>query len=351
MEIESLPVPEGYEEVKLGRDTASGMTAIVAIHNTNIGPALGGTRFLNYPSQADALEDVLRLAHGMTYKSAIAGLNYGGGKCVLLGDPSKPKTEEQMLALGRFVNSFEGRYITTEDMNMAIEDLEIVRRESRHVCGLLSSPHSSGHPGLYTAHGVFHGLLAAVRHQLGRSDDLTGLRICVQGLGSVGGALVEKLHAAGAELLLADINTRRAEELAERFGCETFDTHRAHAADVDVFSPCARGAGLNSKTIGEISARVIAGCANNQLDTPGDDDLLWRAGILYAPDYVINCGGVVAVSFEIEESTMTREERMASVERTDPILTQIFERARSENIATGRISNAIAEERFLASAA
>lgn len=350
MEIESIKAPQGYEDIRICRDPASGLVSIISVHNTNLGPALGGCRFISYASEDEALQDVLRLSQGMTYKSSVAGLNYGGGKSVIIGDPASIKSQELLHAYGRFVNSFEGTYIATEDMNVTVDDIETVREVTSYICGTLSSPYSSGHPGGYTAHGIFHGILASARFKFGRTDDLSGLKVAIQGLGSVGGTLAEKLHAAGVELILADINRDRVTQFAEQYNAKVVGSDEAHLADADIYSPCARGAVLDSHSIPQIKAGVVAGAANNQLAEQKHGQQLWDRDILYAPDFVINSGGVIAVAFEIERSELPQSNRLQSVERVDPTLISIYERSKAENLPTDIIANTIAEERFMQAA-
>jgi leucine dehydrogenase len=294
-----------------------------------------------YASEAEALADALRLSRGMTYKSALADLPLGGGKAVIMADPARDKSEALWLAYGRFIESLGGRYITAEDVGTRPADLEIVRQATTHVAGIREG--GAGDPSPATATGVFAGMQAAVRARLGR-DDMSGLRVAVQGLGNVGFALCRRLAAAGVELYVSDINELAVRKAVRGLGATPASPDEIHALDVDVFAPCALGAVINDQTIGEIRAPVIAGSANNQLAEPRHGAALWKRGTLYAPDYVINAGGVIWVSHE--GPRFDAQAALAHVERIGEVLGEIFARARSENIPPEAAADRIAESRF-----
>ena len=330
----------GHEQVVFCNDASTGLRAIIAIHNTVLGPALGGTRMWPYASDEEALKDVLRLSRGMTYKAAVAGLTLGGGKAVIIGDPTI-KTPELFRSFGRFVESLGGRYITAEDVNIKPSDMENVRKETEAVTGLIGK---SGDPSPVTAMGTFVGIKAAVKHRLGK-DSLQGIRVAVQGLGAVGSNLCEDLHQAGATLVVADIKPEKVNQMVERFHAKVADVTNIHAADVDVFAPCALGAIINDKTIPEIKATIVAGAANNQLQNEDiHGKVLKDNNILYAPDYVINAGGLINVYNELTGYDAVKAKAKAA--EIYDTLTEIFEESASKNIPTHEASNTIAENRI-----
>ena len=293
-----FPDYDDHEGVHLFRDQASGLTAVIAIHSTALGPAAGGTRFWHYPKRADAITDALRLSRGMSFKNAMAGLPMGGGKGVILANPDRTKTPELLAAFGRAVESLGGRYVTAEDVGMSDADMVEIRKQTRHVAGLpVGSDAAGGDPGPSTSLGVFLGVKAAVRRALKR-DDMAGVHVAIQGVGSVGGGLARRLAAEGARLTLADVDTDRAERLATVLGAKTVATSDILRVEADVFSPCALGAILDETSIPLLSAPVVAGAANNQLATKADGARLHARGVLYAPDYVINGGGIINVGLE-----------------------------------------------------
>jgi len=332
---------DDHEQVVFCRDHESGLRAIIAIHNTARGPALGGCRIWPYESEDAALADVLRLSRGMTYKSAMAGLPYGGGKAVIIGDPSRDKSEALWRAFGRAVDMLGGRYITAEDVGTRPADLEIVRRETAHVSGIAEG--GAGDPSPATAYGVFVGIQAAVAQRLQRAD-MAGLRVAIQGLGNVGSALARMLHDAGAELYVSDIDELAVARAVKEFGANTVAPDRIHVLDVDVFAPCALGAVLNDATIAGLRAPVVAGSANNQLAEPRHGHALWQRNVLYAPDYVINAGGVIWVSHEGPGFDAGRVG--AHVARIGDTLSEIFARARLDGIPPEIAADRIAESRF-----
>ena len=344
---------DGHEQVAFFHDEASGLRAIIAVHNTNLGPALGGVRMWPYASDAEALRDVLRLSRGMTYKSALAGLALGGGKSVIIGDPRADKSEALMRAMGRCIEAMGGRYIGAEDSGTCVEDIRRMAEETAHVAGVAdkrtrAGKLRSGDPSPMTARGVFVGLQAAVRHRLGR-EDLAGVRVAVQGVGNVGGRLVELLTAAGAKCWISDVYDDRVAEVAARTGAVAVAPAGVHALDVDVFAPCAMGAVLGDETIAALRARVVAGAANNQLCEPRHGEALMRAGVLYAPDYVINAGGVIDVAYELRGHDA--DEVARKVDGIGVCLAEIFARADREQRPTDAVADQIARERFTAPAA
>ncbi|MFW7381657.1 MAG: Glu/Leu/Phe/Val family dehydrogenase [Oligoflexus sp.] len=334
----------GHEQVVFCQDEATGLKAIIAIHDTTLGPALGGCRMWNYASDEEALEDVLRLSRGMTYKAAVSGLSLGGGKSVIIGDPNKLKNEAFFRTFGRFVNSLSGRYITAEDVNIRVSDMEQVALETPYVTGISSRQGGSGDPSPVTAWGVFHGIRASVKHQLGK-DSLNGLSVVVQGCGAVGSHLVEYLVTEGAKIFVADIDAGRVKKLVDRFGVEAIDNTTAHTLPVDVFAPCALGGILNDKSIPEIKTKVVAGGANNQLlDEVSHAAMLKERNILYAPDYVINAGGLINVFQELQGYDRTAAtNRAAGIYET---LLTIYQEADEQGLTTIQASNRIAEKRI-----
>ncbi|MDE2052939.1 MAG: Glu/Leu/Phe/Val dehydrogenase [Gammaproteobacteria bacterium] len=342
---------DAHEQVTFGCDAASGLRAIIAIHSTALGPAAGGCRMWPYAALADAVSDALRLSRGMSYKNAMADLPFGGGKAVIVGDP-REKTSQRMEAFGRLVDSLGGRYITAEDVGTTTTDMEQVARATRYVSGLERDPGPavnsamsvSGDPGPKTALGVFLGLKAAVRFRLGRAS-LEGLKIAVQGLGGVGYPLCRLLAAEGAALIVADSRPGAAQRVCEELGAREVSAASILSQDVDVLAPCALGAILDSRSIPTLRARVVAGAANNQLARDEDGEALLRAGILYAPDYVINAGGIISVAHEYRGGTAWPQVK-AEIDKIPARLTEIFERARREAKATSAIADQMARERL-----
>lgn len=334
----------GHEQVVFCNDKATGLKAIIAIHDTTLGPALGGCRMWNYASDEEAITDVLRLSRGMTYKAAISGLNLGGGKAVIIGDPKKLKSEALFKTFGRFVDSLGGRYITAEDVNIRVRDMELVANETPYVTGVSSRPGGSGDPSPVTSWGVYSGLRASVKHKLGK-DSLAGLSVAIQGCGAVGSYLAEYLHKDGVKLYVADIEKDKVQNLVNKFGAEAVDLNKIHALPVDVFAPCALGGILNDKTIPELKTSVIAGGANNQLlDEVVHGGMLKERNILYAPDYVINAGGLINVYQELKGYDAAAARKKAS-EIYDTLL-NIYKEADANNTTTILASNKVAEDRI-----
>jgi leucine dehydrogenase len=345
MEIFDLREFDAHELVVFGHDAASGLRAIIAIHSTALGPAAGGCRMWPYASTAEAVADVLRLSRGMSYKNALAGLKFGGGKAVIIGDARKGKTPELFEAFGRFVDSLGGRYVTAEDVGTTTTDMTQVARGTRYVAGLGAAPgEAGGDPGPKTALGVFLGLKAAVKFRLGRAD-LADVSVAVQGAGGVGYHLCGMLAAEGAKLSVADVRPIALQRVCDEFKARAVAVEEVLFEDVDVISPCALGAVLSAQSIPRLRARVIAGAANNQLAQGQDGAALPAAGILYAPDYVINAGGIISVSREYHGGA-SEAQVIADIQGIPARLTEIFERARRENRTTNAVADELARERL-----
>jgi leucine dehydrogenase len=333
----------GHEQVVFCRDSASGLRAIIAIHNTTLGPALGGTRMWPYGSEEEALTDVLRLSEGMTYKAAVTGLNLGGGKAVIIGDPQRDKTEALLRAHGRFVDSLGGRYITAEDVGISVADIEYVYMETPFVTGVASAPGGSGDPSPVTAYGVYHGMKAAALRTWG-SRELKGRSVAIQGAGKVGSYLAQNLAAEGAQLFVSDIDPERVRSVAQEVGAEVAAPDEIFGLDVDVFAPCALGAVLNDATIPRLRCGIVAGGANNQLAEDRHGDELMRRGILYAPDFVINAGGLINVYSELQGyDAVAARNKARGIHDT---LLAVFDRAQADGIPTYRAAELLAEARI-----
>jgi leucine dehydrogenase len=326
-----LPDFDDHEVVHFVTDRASGLCAVIAIHSTHLGPAGGGVRFWHYAEPGDAVRDALRLSRGMSFKNAMAGLPLGGGKAVILADPGRTKTAEMLAAYGRAVERLGGRYVTAEDVGMSVADMVALSSETRHVAGLpVAEGDVGGDPGPHTSYGVFLGVKAAVRRALGK-ETLKGVHIALQGAGSVASGLARRAAAEGARITLADIDRGRADALAEEVGGEAVAPEAIMTLEADVLSPNALGAILTSETIASLNVPVVAGGANNQLATPRDGQLIHQRGILYAPDYVINAGGIINVSTEYLKDG-DQETVRARIEQIPVRLEQIW----TESAATGR---------------
>ncbi len=337
-------VKRGHEQVSYFHDPTLGLRGIVAIHNTVLGPALGGCRMWNYSSERDALVDVLRLSKGMTYKAAIAGLNLGGGKAVIIGDPKSDKSEELFRSFGRFIEGLGGRYITAEDVGTSIKDMDHVRMETKYVTGISKTFGGSGDPSLLTAYGVYLGIKASVKFKL-KKDSLDGLSISVQGLGSVGMELVKYLSRDGMKIYACDIDEDRVSYAANEYGVNSIEPDTIYDQDIDVYAPCALGATINDETIPRLKCSIVAGAANNVLKDPKkhSEDLRKRQ-ILYAPDYTINAGGLINVYNELEG--YNRDRAFAQAEAIYDILMDIYYKSDKHNIATNVASDRKAEERI-----
>ncbi len=333
----------GHEQVIFCHDEASGLKSIIAIHDTTLGPALGGTRMWPYKSADEALIDVLRLSEGMTYKASVAGLALGGGKAVIIGDPKTDKTVALLRAHGRFVDTLGGRYITAEDVGISVADMEHVYQETKWVTGIRSSPRGSGDPSPVTAFGVFNGIKASCKHKLG-SDDLEGVRIALQGAGHVGYYLCEDLVAEGALVTITDIDADKVARAVDEMGVDAVDSETIYDVECDVFAPCALGAILNDDTIPRLTCQIVAGGANNQLAEDRHGDMLAERGILYAPDYVINAGGLINVYSEIVGyDAETAKQKAAEIYDT---LLSIYEIAERDGIPTYEAAGRLARQRI-----
>lgn len=334
---------DGHEEVAFIHDAQTGLRTIIAIHSTRRGRALGGCRYWRYDDEADAVADVLRLSRGMTYKAAMAGLPYGGGKAVILADPARPKTPDLMRAFGRAVDRFQGRYVTAEDVGVGPDDMAVVRQVTPHVAGLAAH---GGDPSHATAFGVWRGVRATARRAL-RRNSLDGVRVLVQGVGAVGRQLCRHLKADGARLTVSDLRVEAAQAAAAEFDAEVVSPEAVADADVDVFAPCALGAVLNRDTISRLKAAAVAGSANNQLADEGCGALLAARGVLYAPDYVINAGGLINVHHEIS-GDFQRARAFADVARIEATLEEVFARADRDGVPPHLAADAMARERLAA---
>lgn len=347
MTVFSLSDFADHEQVVFVSDDKSGLKAIIAVHNSNLGPALGGCRMWPYASEEEAVRDVLRLSRGMTYKSAMANLKLGGGKSVIIGNPRAQKTPELLAAFARALEQLNGRYIAAEDSGTSVADMKTMTQFTRHVAGIHDKPSDqgtrSGDPSPATAYGTFIGIKAAVKERLGR-DSLEGLRVAVQGVGNVGFDLARQLKAAGAQLWVTDIHREPLLQAGKELGATVVAPEEIFGLDVDVFAPCALGAVLSDATIPQLKASIVAGAANNQLAEPRHGVELMKRGILYAPDYVINAGGIIDVYHE--RIGFDRAALIKHIEGIEDNLMEIFERARKEERPTGEVADAIAEERF-----
>lgn len=342
----ALMVTEGFEEVAYGHDPGTGLQAIVAVHSTVLGPALGGTRFWPYPDETAALVDVCRLAKGMTYKHAAAGLHQGGGKAVILGDPARLRTDELIAAYARFVDGLGGRYITAEDVGTTQADMDLVRTVTPHVTGVSESLGGSGDPSPATALGVLWAM-RAVAQRLWGTTSLEGRHVVISGVGKVGSALADHLHAQGARLTVSDVRRQAVEAVVARTGAGVVAPEAAHAQPCDVFAPCALGAVLDERTIGELACAAVAGSANNQLATDEDDHRLAAAGVLYVPDYLANAGGVINIAHE--QGGYDRAAAEAHIAEIHHTVLQVFELAEREGITTAEAADRYAEARIEAS--
>lgn len=334
----------GHEEVVFFQDKTCGLKAIVAIHDTTLGPALGGTRMWPYESEEDALVDVLRLSRGMTYKAAVSGLNLGGGKAVIIGDPRKDKSEALFRSFGRFIESLNGRYITAEDVNTNVDDIEHIFTETNFVTGVAQQYGGSGNPAPYTALGVFRGIEASVTKVFG-SRNLKGKTIAIQGVGSVGLELAKLLDEAGAQLVYTDINEKGIARMKEAFPKAKFvESKDIFSTPCDIYSPCALGASINDETIPQLKCKIVAGAANNQLKEDRHGTILKEKGILYAPDYLINAGGVMNVSIEFEGWADSKSRRMVDTIYDKTL--EVFRISEEQNIPVNKAADVMAEKRI-----
>ncbi|WP_440122230.1 Glu/Leu/Phe/Val family dehydrogenase [Tenacibaculum sp. Ill] len=335
---------DNHEQIVFCNDEDTGLKAIIGIHNTTLGPALGGTRMWQYKSEWEALNDVLRLSRGMTYKSAITGLNLGGGKAVIIGDAKTQKNDALMRKFGEFVNSLSGKYITAEDVGMETRDMDIIREVTPHVTGVSESIGGSGNPSPVTAYGVYMGMKAAAKYKFG-TENLDGKKVLVQGVGHVGETLVKHITDEGAQVILNDINEARLEELSKKYGANVVLGNDIFGLDVDIYAPCALGATINDESIAQLKAKVIAGAANNQLANElKHGTMLREKGIAYAPDFLINAGGIINVYAEV-----VGYDKAESLKRTENIYNttlDIFNLSEKENITTHQAAFNIAQARI-----
>jgi leucine dehydrogenase len=339
----------GHELVAACHDPASGLRAFIAIHNTTLGPALGGCRMWPYASETEAISDVLRLSQGMSYKHAVASTGQGGGKAVIIGDPRRDKCNSLYRAMGRFVEQLGGQYITAEDVGTSIQDLCFAKQETDFISGLPVDMGGSGDPSPVTAYGVFCGIQAALAFAESRPYDaenrLDGASVAVQGLGNVGYRLCRFLHEAGAKLLVADIHDDIVKQACAEFSAEAMDPERIHRAPADVFAPCALGGAIDGNTIETLQPRIVAGAANNQLAKPCLASRLSERGVLYAPDYVINAGGIINISFEKNDVYNPRL-AMRRTRQIGETLTDLFQQAESTGQTTAAVANQLAERKL-----
>lgn len=335
---------DNHEQIVFCNDKDTGLKAIIGIHNTVLGPALGGTRMWNYNNEWEALNDVLRLSRGMTFKSAITGLNLGGGKAVIIGDAKTQKTPELMKKFGEFVHSLSGRYITAEDVGMETSDMDLVREVTPYVTGISESKGGAGNPSPITAYGVFMGMKAAAKFKFG-SEILEDKVVYVQGIGNVGEALVEHLVNEGAQVVITDINKDRLEMVRDKYGVSIYEGNDLFSETMDIYAPCALGATINDATITKLKAKVVAGAANNQLENEQKHGLqLQERGIVYAPDFLINAGGIINVYAELEN--YGRQEIMRKTENIYNTTLEILERSLESQLTTNDAAMRIAKERI-----
>ncbi|WP_167629336.1 Glu/Leu/Phe/Val dehydrogenase [Listeria valentina] len=333
-----------YEQVVFCHDEASGLKAIIAIHDTTLGPALGGCRMWPYATEEEALEDVLRLARGMTYKNSAAGLNLGGGKTVIIGDPKKDKSEALFRALGRYVESLNGRYIIAEDVGTTVQDMDYMHEETRHVTGVSESFGSSGNPSPLTARGIYASMKRTAKEVFG-SDSLAGKKVAVQGVGNVAFALCEMLFEEGAELTVTDINQEAVDRAVEKFRATAVKPDEIYQVDADIFAPCALGGILNDDTIPQLKVKAVCGSANNQLlDIKRHGEMLHERGILYAPDYIVNAGGVINVADEL--NTYNAERAKQKIDEIYGQIGKVYEISAREGIIPAEAADHMAEDRI-----
>ena len=336
---------DGYEQVVFCQDRNTGLRAIVAIHSTCLGPSLGGTRFYPYATEDAALEDVLRLAKGMTYKAAVAGLDLGGGKAVIIGNPATDKSEGLIRAYGRFVDSLGGRYITAEDVGTTQADMDLIRRETTRVTGVSVELGGSGDPSAATAYGLLNAMKAVSDHLWGETS-LTGRHVVVSGVGKVGGNLVRHLIEERAKVTVADVNPAAVQHMIEQYGVEGVEVETAHAVPCDIFSPCALGGLLDSVRIPQLRCAAIVGAANNQLAEASCGKLIADLGIVYCPDYVVNAGGVINIAEELSPRGYQKERAVAAVRRIFDTTTMVLKTAEAEGITTAEAADKVGERRM-----
>jgi leucine dehydrogenase len=334
-----------HEQLVFCRDEATGLKAIIAVHNTMLGPAMGGTRMWNYQTEEEAIKDALRLSRGMTFKNAIAGLNIGGGKAVIIGDARTQKNEALMRRFGKFVHSLNGKYWTAEDVNMSSRDMEFVRMETPFVTGIPESMGGSGDPSPVTAYGVYMGMKASAKKVYG-NDSLHGKRIVVQGAGHVGTYLIEYLVKENADVFVSDIFEDKLQDVTDQFNVQVADSNDLYSMDMDIYAPCALGATLNDQTIPELKCAIVAGAANNQLDIEDKHaEMLKERGTLYAPDFLINSGGITNVYYE-QQGNYNRDRVYQQTERIYEVCTEVINYSEQNNTTTHRAALQLALNRI-----
>ena len=334
-----------HEQVVFCHDRPTGLRAIVAIHSTALGPSLGGTRFYPYPSEDAALDDVLRLAEGMTYKAAVAGLDQGGGKAVIIGDPATDRTDDLVLAYGRFIEALAGRYITAEDVGTTQADMDLIRQVTPHVTGTSEALGGSGDPSAATAVGVVSAMKALAFLSSG-DDALDSSHVVVAGVGKVGSHLVRHLVDEGARVTVTDMKPEAVDRVRSAFGVSVVDAEEAHRVPCDIYSPCGLGGGLNATTIPELRCWAVAGAANNQLASPECGAALADAGILYAPDFVVNAGGIINIAEERSPAGYDHEKAFANVRRVYDTTLAVFDAAKQDGVTPVEAALAIARRRL-----
>ncbi|MGQ9604167.1 MAG: Leu/Phe/Val dehydrogenase [bacterium] len=334
---------DSHEQLIFFREQFSGLRAIIAIHDATLGPAIGGVRMLKYVSEDQAVEDVLRLSHAMTLKAAGAGVNFGGGQAVIIGDPRKDRSEALFRGLGRFIEGLGGRFIAAEDVGTTYEDMDYIRMETRYVVGIPSSRGGSGDPSPMCAYGVIRGIEACQEFRTG-SESLKGVKVAVQGVGKVGSVVVKMLIDRGARVFIADVDTQAVERTRSQYDIEVVSPDEIYSLDCDIFCPCALGGVINDRTIELLRCKIVAGAANNQLDRSRHGDLLDQKGIIYAPDYIINAGGLINVVDELSGYDQARAMRKTSAIRD--VLLNILERSRSQKVPTWRAAEQLVMERI-----
>jgi leucine dehydrogenase len=339
---------DGFEQIIYCNDSETGLKGIIAIHSTVLGPGVGGCRMWNYANEEEALTDVLRLSKGMTYKAAISNLNWGGGKSVIMGDPKNGKSRALLEKFGEYVNRIGGHYVTAKDVGIGSADLKIIKTKTKHVLGIDGEAGSSGDPSPATAFGTYWGMRAAAKRAFG-TDSLKGLKIAVQGLGSVAFNLVDHLKKDGAFVVGCDVDTAATERAVVKHGIEVVQPDAIYDVNCDIFSPNALGATINKNTLPRIKAKVIAGAANNQLATTADGEAVMKKGTIYAPDYAINAGGLINIYYEAETpGRYDRDRAYSHIRKIEQTISEILERAQSEKKPAQFIADKIVEERLAA---
>lgn len=338
--------PEGFEQIVYCNDSKTGLRAIIALHSLALGPATGGCRMWNYASEDEALNDVLRLSKGMTYKASLAGLDWGGGKAVIMGDSKKDKTPQLLEKFGEFVERSGGHYITAKDVGISSDDLRVIKGKTRHVLGIDGEPGSSGDPSPATAWGVYHGMRASARFAF-NAGSLKGLKIALQGLGSVSYYLIEHLVAEGANVVGCDIEEAMIQRAIKNYGIEIVSPDKIYDVECDIFAPSALGASITAESLSRLKTKVIAGAANNQLATPEQGYEVMRRGIVYAPDYAINAGGLINIYYEeAKQGGYSKKRAFDHVAQIENTIALILERSKSEKVPSHVIADRMAEERI-----